>query len=85
MNRLVPHDGIENIKAPRYAPVANLLQFSIFNKYFKTFNLIHGRNQLPQVLKEIEALASISGSKSLVCILSNINQNETIYVTKESS
>lgn len=46
------------------------------------YHIIRGKDQLPQVLNGIEALASFSGSKSIVCIVSNINHNDVFDVTK---
>ena len=46
------------------------------------YHIIRGKDQLPQVLNAINALANFSGSKSIVCIVSKINQNDVIDVTK---
>jgi MoaA/NifB/PqqE/SkfB family radical SAM enzyme len=46
------------------------------------YRKIRGKDQLPQVLRGIEALESFSGLKSLVCIVSEINQMDAIEVAK---
>jgi MoaA/NifB/PqqE/SkfB family radical SAM enzyme len=44
------------------------------------YRKIRGKDQLPQVLRGIEALQDFSGVKTLVCIVSEVNQNDVTEV-----
>ncbi|MGF1478930.1 MAG: radical SAM protein [Cyanophyceae cyanobacterium] len=46
------------------------------------YQKIRGRDQLPQVLRGIAALQNFSGFKSLVCIVSQVNQEDAIAVAR---
>lgn len=46
------------------------------------YRQIRGRDQLPQVLRGVEALKSFSGFKSLVCVVSEINREDAIAVAQ---
>ncbi len=46
------------------------------------YRQIRGKDQLPQVLRGIEALENFSGIKSLVCIVSEVNQGDAVEVAK---
>jgi MoaA/NifB/PqqE/SkfB family radical SAM enzyme len=46
------------------------------------YQKIRGKDQLPQVLRGIDALQEFSGIKSLVCIVSEVNQRDAIEVAQ---
>lgn len=46
------------------------------------YKKIRGKDQLPQVLRGIDALKEFSGVKSLVCIVSEVNQRDALEVAQ---
>lgn len=66
----------------RFSRLSMHISVSLDTLNRERYRIIRGKDQLPQVLKGIDALASFSGSKSIVCILSEINQDDVVDVTK---